>query len=404
MAGDDLGDLRLRAVGGPARGDVADVLVGVRVADHHLLLVPHAAQRRAVDRLAQQRVHRRRGTREGGAGLEQRHDPQLRALAPDPREARLLHQQEHLEQVARSLRERDYVPADRPAVGAREDRAEHAKDLDRPPRGGRELADVGRDQRPLIEDVAAQQLQTLVFGERLVGVATAEPAIDLCERLAVRAHVLADIEGGEVEAEDLDLADHVAQVALGRVHAGPLEQRPLDQAQILEELARVPVGALGERGRGPDPFAHEGQRPAVRLFGIQLGQLGRHFGEQLAAAGEDRLEIRGRPDDPLGQRQAARQQGDPGLEEAHAVFAHQLERFDRRVRRHERVAVAIASDPRAEAQEGGNVEVLAGIHLREGLLEVAIDARNRVGERRRERDEAAAHLVLNGQRDRSQLI
>ena len=55
-----LGERDLRAVGRPAGGDVADVLVRVRVADHHLLLVADGAQRGAVDRQLQQRAHRRR--------------------------------------------------------------------------------------------------------------------------------------------------------------------------------------------------------------------------------------------------------------------------------------------------------------------------------------------------------
>ena len=47
-----LGERDLGAVGRPARRDVARVLVGVRVADHHLLLVADRAQRGAVDRQA----------------------------------------------------------------------------------------------------------------------------------------------------------------------------------------------------------------------------------------------------------------------------------------------------------------------------------------------------------------
>jgi hypothetical protein len=44
-----LGERHLRPVGRPAGGDVARVLVGVGVADHHLLLVAGRAQGGAVD-------------------------------------------------------------------------------------------------------------------------------------------------------------------------------------------------------------------------------------------------------------------------------------------------------------------------------------------------------------------
>ena len=98
-----LGERDLRPVGRPAGGDVARVLVGVRVADHHLLLVADRAQRGAVDRQLQQRAHRRRRLLERLVGLEQRHDPQPRVLAARRRQPALLHQQQHLEQVRRLL-------------------------------------------------------------------------------------------------------------------------------------------------------------------------------------------------------------------------------------------------------------------------------------------------------------
>src|SRR3954454_5029418 len=40
----ELGERRLRAVNGPRRGQVADVLVGVRVPNHYLLPVPPGAK------------------------------------------------------------------------------------------------------------------------------------------------------------------------------------------------------------------------------------------------------------------------------------------------------------------------------------------------------------------------
>ena len=100
-----VGERDLRAVGRPARGDVADVLVGVRVADHHLLLVADGAQRRAVDRLGEQRAHRvRRRLAASRRPRTAARSAASRAVAARAREARLLHQQQHLEQVGRAAR------------------------------------------------------------------------------------------------------------------------------------------------------------------------------------------------------------------------------------------------------------------------------------------------------------
>jgi hypothetical protein len=44
--------------------------------------------------------------------------------------------------------------------------------------------------------------------------------------------VLAHVQPGEVEAEDLDLAQDVVQVARGRQLAPALDERPLGVAQV----------------------------------------------------------------------------------------------------------------------------------------------------------------------------
>jgi len=72
--------LHLGPVGGPRGGDVAHVLVRVRVADHDLLLVADRAQRVAVLLPVERGAHRRRGGGEGLTGLE----PAARCAAPPP--------------------------------------------------------------------------------------------------------------------------------------------------------------------------------------------------------------------------------------------------------------------------------------------------------------------------------
>ena len=60
--------------------------------------------------------------------------------------------------------------------------------------------------------------------------------------------VLADVEAREVEAEHLDLADHVAQVAGGGERPWPLAQGALGRAQVGEQLVRGRVAAPARRG------------------------------------------------------------------------------------------------------------------------------------------------------------
>ena len=168
----DGGELQLRAVDRPARGDVADVLVGVRVADHHLLLVADGAQRGAVDRRGEQRAHRVGGGGERLAGLEQRDDPQLRVLAAGAREPGLLHQQQDLEQVGRAPRARDDVGLHRARVAAaRAASCERPEGLDDLARRAAEAADVERDERAPLGDRAGQQRDPVVLGEAGVVVA-----------------------------------------------------------------------------------------------------------------------------------------------------------------------------------------------------------------------------------------
>ena len=73
-------------------------------------------------------------------------------------------------------------------------------------------------------------------GERRVGLVDAERGQHLGDRRAVAAGVLADVEPGEVEAEHLDLADHVVQLGGGDELPLARPQRALGRAQVGEQL------------------------------------------------------------------------------------------------------------------------------------------------------------------------
>ena len=231
-----LGERDLGAVGRPARRDVARVLVGVRVADHHLLLVADRAQRGAVDGQLEQRAHRLGRLLERVLGLEQRDDPQPRALAARLGQPALLHQQQHLEQVGRLLGAGDDVGLDGAGVAAAEQLAERAERADDLLRLGRQPAQIRRDQRPPLRDLARQQRAALRGRERRVGLVDAERGQHLGDRRAVAAGVLADVEAGEVEAEHLDLADRVVQLRGGDELPLARPQRALGRAQVGEQL------------------------------------------------------------------------------------------------------------------------------------------------------------------------
>ena len=66
----------------------------------------------------------------------------------------------------------------------------------------------------------------------------AERGEDLGDRLAVAPGVLADVEAGEVEAEDLDLADRVVELGGGDELPLARLQRALGEPQVGQQLRR----------------------------------------------------------------------------------------------------------------------------------------------------------------------
>ena len=296
----DRGHVELRAVDVPARRDVADVLVGVRVADHDLLLAD-GVERRAVDRRLEQRADRVRRLGERVAGLEQRHDAQLRADAAGSRQPDLLHEQQHLEQVGRAGRVGDDVGADRAGMRAAQEVVDHAERLDDLARRGAEAADVERDQRPAVGDLALEDRDLVGLGELGVVLLHAEVAEDLGDRGAVHVGVLAHVEQREVKAEHLDLADDVAQRVLGDERRLLPAQRLLGDAQVGEQLRGAPVAAGLALARRAGAGGDELEQAPVGLLGGALARLGGDVGEALVELVE---QLRSAP--PAGRRPGRR--------------------------------------------------------------------------------------------------
>ena len=165
--------------------------------------------------------------------------------------------------------------------------------------------------------------------------------------------VLAHLELGEVEPERLDLPDQVLQAAVGLARAPRRDERVLHDAQVGEQLLGVAVREVGvaRAGRG-DAAGDEQQDAAVGLGGGALGDLGRGV---LVGGGE-----------PLPQREQAALGGVVAASRVSvrpmrsAVRSSPMQHVLRRDRgrlagdgcRDEGVAVAVAADPRADADEG----------------------------------------------------
>ena len=144
VASQHLGDPTLSAVGPPAGCHVADVLVGVGVADHDLLVIPDRAQRLAVDRCRKQRLERLRGA---ASVAPASNSGTIRSFASaPPASARLASfiKQQHLEHVGRPLVPGDDVGVDRTPVRAIEHTLDHAEGLDHLAGG---LAEAARCRR-----------------------------------------------------------------------------------------------------------------------------------------------------------------------------------------------------------------------------------------------------------------
>ena len=215
--------------------------------------------------------------------------------------------------------------------------------------------------------------------------------------------MLADVELGEVEPEDLDLAQHVVQVAGRGQLPGARPQRRLDGPQVGKQLVRCAVRARAAAAGRADALAHERQRAPVGLLRVECGDLLGQLREALGALLQDGVKAADGADDPLGEREAAGEQLDARLEQSQAAVAHEGERLGGDRGGHVRVAVAVAPDPRAEAQQRGDRRVVAR-GLGDRVLQVAVHARHLGGQRRDEPHQAGAHLVEHRRRDGAQLV
>ncbi len=175
-------------------------------------------------------------------------------------------------------------------------------------------------------------------------------------------------------------------------------QRVLDDPQVREELLRVTVGQVrvAAAGRG-DPPGDEQHRPPVRLARRALGDVDGGFLVTGGEALEERLQRRARRRGDDIEREGPADAVRRALQSEQDVLARDLRGLAGDGCRHERVSVAVAADPRADADEGlddrrartrgGPLQgvVDAAVHVRdrgeEGLVEDLHDRSHLVGGR-----------------------
>jgi hypothetical protein len=214
----------------------------------------------------------------------------------------------------------------------------------------------------------------------------------------VHVRVLPQVHGREVEAEHLHGAPQVAQPATGEQRGIVGGERAVDHVEVGRELGDARIG-----GRLADRVAHRfeviefarrrghagiqaGERAAVGLVGALRVPVGRALGE--------REQLGGRLDHGRRARQVGAELVQllqvPG-EDPRRLHA---QRAPEHLGRHERVAVAVAADPGAHAQERRRLgDGARALPARERVLERGIQARQLVQEGLVVVGDAVRHLV-----------
>ena len=189
----------------------------------------------------------------------------------------------------------------------------------------------------------------------------AEPVEELAEGVVVGVGVLADVHGGELEAEGGEGADGAVQAAVGEQAAAVFAQRGLDEGQVVEELGGAEVvaaglvrGALGEALAGVDELLPDaGGLEAVGLLGVEALVAGADLGEALEVGLEGVQQLLGGAGVADGVGEGAAQLVDELQGVGDAVLVLEDQDVPGDLRGDVGVAVAVAADPGAEGERAG---------------------------------------------------
>ena len=202
--------------------------------------------------------------------------------------------------------------------------------------------------------------------------------------------VLADVHGGELQAEGGDGAQGALQAAVGDQAAAVLPQRGLDEGEVVEEFRGAEVVAAGdvrsvagETVAGVDELlADAGGLEAVGLFGVQALVAGADLREEFQVVLEGGEELVGGAAVADGVGEGAAQVIDVFEGVGDAVLVLEDQHVPGDLRGDVGVTVAVAADPGAEGQRAG-----AGGQLGAGALQLGGEVFEDIA------DGAAAELV-----------
>jgi hypothetical protein len=196
----------------------------------------------------------------------------------------------------------------------------------------------------------------------------------------VHVGVLAQVDGGEVEAEHPDGAPQRAQAPAGERRRAVRHEGAVDHVEVGEERVRRLVGrrlpdrvaghlavAEGLGGRGEAGVEARDGAPVGLVLPVR-GAVGRALGELLRLVGDaDDAPVEGElAAEPVQLVEVVRE----------GPLALELQGLREHVGGHEGVAVAVAADPAAHAQEGRQLgAVPGGVAGGELVLEGGVEAR-----------------------------
>ena len=356
----------------PVAGEDAAVLVAVAVAEHDLLLGARAPHQIRDSGQGVELAHDRRRVAQVADGFEQWHDDQVRrgfCIERSGQQSDFLLQQHHFEQVADGLGVADDVVTD----GLRAELVAH------PPghfKNGKLVAAVLRingphdAQGPGVGQQFHQQNALVVLGQLAVTSLDPSGREQFRNDQFVLVRALPQVDSRQMETEYLHGANQRMQTLRYQGLCVMRQQRCADGCQIGQELLGAWIGIL-RRHRMPRRLAageglerrgqarvDPGQGPPVGLVLAMFVGVGGAFGQC--------LHFRAHVHQQGRERQLAPEVVDLGQVVAQGHFGLPPQRILERLGAHVRVAVAVAADPLAHAQEARD-RLLAKLPLQVGV-------------------------------------
>ena len=142
----------------------------------------------------------------------------------------------------------------------------------------------------------------------------------------------------------------------------------------------------------------------VGLLGVASRQLTRKLREAVGAGLQRRLEQRRWPCYSAGHRHPLGQPLHTPLKESQRHPTHETKRLPRDPRRHVSVAVTVTANPRPKREKRRDDDPGARKHTLDGVLEVSIQPRHDLEQRRLEIDQSGPYLIEDGRRDGANLV